>query len=298
MTISEGQLETWSHQGSVQQSAATYQLIKRVLEDPKAPFANCSFDVFLQGSYGNNTNVWSESDVDVAICLTSVYYSDTASLNADEKARYDANWSSANYSFKDFKAEVLAWLQTNFGNAVTPGKKAIKVPGGNSRRDVDVLPCVQHFDYYSYPASGLPSYHKGICFWTSDGDKIINYPHQHLSNCTTKNGSANKRFKSNIRVLKNMRNAMIDAGFIAKGVAPSYFLEGMLYNVPNDYFSWSHQQTVENTITWLERCNVPNLICANERYYLVRDGSNVCWNASDFQTTLTSMRRYWNSARR
>jgi len=214
MAISEDQLETWSHQGSVQQSAATYQTIKSVLESPQAPYANRKTTPFLQGSYGNNTNVWAESDVDVAICLTSVYYSDTESLNADEKARYDANWSSANYSFKDFKADVLAWLQENFGNSVTPGKKAIKVPGDGSRREVDVLACVQNRDYYSYPASGRPGYHEGICFWTSNGEKIVNYPHQHMSNCTSMHQATNSRFKPSIRVLKNMRRSMVSDGYI------------------------------------------------------------------------------------
>ena len=298
MAISEDQLENWSHQGSVQQSAATYQSIKRVLEDPGAPYANRSFKVFLQGSYGNDTNVWSESDVDIAICLTSVFYSDISSLSGEEKARYEAGRSPAEYSYNDFKRDVTAWLRANFGNGVVPGNKAIKVPGGNSRRDADVLACAEHRHYYSYPASGRPGFHEGICFWTSSGDKIVNYPHQHMANCTTKNGYANLRFKPNVRVLKNMRNAMIYAGYIADGIAPSYFIEGMLYNVPNGDFSWSHQQTVENSLSWLEHCSVPDLLCANERYYLVRDGSQVCWNNTDFQATLTSMRRYWNSAGR
>ncbi len=298
MAISEDQLETWSHQGSVQQSAATYQTIKIILESSQAPYANRNFKVFLQGSYGNDTNVWAESDVDVAICLTSVYYSDTDGLNPEEKSRYDANWSAANYSFEDFKAEVLAWLRANFGNSVAPGKKAIKVPGGNSRRDADILACVQHRDYHSYPASGRPSYHEGICFWTSEGDKIVNYPHQHLSNCTSMHKATNAKFKPNIRVLKNMRRSMINDGFIGEGVAPSYFIEGMLYNVPNEHFVLTHQQTIENVLSWLESCHVPDLLCANERYYLVRDGSNVCWNGSDFRTTLTSMVRYWNSSDR
>ncbi len=298
MAISENQLETWSHQGSIKQSAATYQSIKKVLENSKAPYANRSFNVFLQGSYGNDTNVWAESDVDIVICLSSVYYSDTRSLNENEKARYEAGRTPAEYSFKDFKLEVTAWLKANLGDSVTPGKKAIKIPAGNSRRDADVLACVQHRDYYAYPASGLPSYHEGICFWTSDGEKIVNYPHQHMGNCTTKNGSSNKRFKPNVRVAKNMRNAMIDARYIGDGVAPSYFIEGMLYNVPSDHYSWSHQQTVENALAWLERCNIRDLLCANERYYLVRDGSNVCWNGKDFRTTLTAMRQYWNSSGR
>ena len=298
MAISEGQLETWSHQGSVQQSAATYQSIKKVLEDPDAPYAKRSFNVFLQGSYGNNTNVWSESDVDIAICLNSVFYSDIDELSMDEKERYERNRIPAEYSINQFKEEVTAWLRKNFGNGVKPGNKAIVVPGSNGRRDADVLACAEHRRYYSYPTAGQPSYHEGICFWTSHGDKIINYPRQHMSNCTSMHQATNSRFKSNIRVLKNMRRAMIDDGFIGDGVAPSYFIEGMLYNLPNNHFVMTHQQTVENTLHWLDQCNVPDLLCANERYYLVRDGSNVCWNSRDFRTTLIAMRQYWNSSRR
>ena len=139
MAISEDQLETWSHQGSVQQSAATYQTIKTVLESSQAPYANRSFNIFLQGSYGNNTNVWAESDVDIAICLTSVFYSDIDELSTDEKQRYEQNRVPAEYSINQFKDEVTSWLRQNFGNGVTPGNKAIAVPGSNSRRDADVL---------------------------------------------------------------------------------------------------------------------------------------------------------------
>lgn len=298
MAVSEDQLGTWSHQGSVQQSSATYQTIKAVLESSQAPYANRSFNVFLQGSYGNGTNVWAESDVDIAICLTSVFYSDIDELGPDEKQRYEQNRIPAEYSINQFQEEVTSWLRQNFGNEVTRGKKAIAVPGNNSRRDADVLACAEHRRYYSYPAVGGLGFHEGICFWTSDGNKIINYPHQHMSNCTSMHQATNSRFKPSVRVLKNMRRSMVNNGYIDDGVAPSYFIEGMLYNVPNDHFVVTHQQTIENALSWLERCNVPDLLCANERYYLVRDGSDVCWKVKDFRETLTSMRQYWNSSGR
>ena len=89
MAISEQQLETWSHQGSVTQSASTYQTIRGVLDDPNSPYYKWAYRIFLQGSYGNDTNIYADSDVDVAICLTSVYYGDTSYLSADEKGRYE-----------------------------------------------------------------------------------------------------------------------------------------------------------------------------------------------------------------
>jgi hypothetical protein len=37
--------------------------------------------LFLQGSYGNDTNIYAESDVDVVMRTDSIYYSDTSALN-------------------------------------------------------------------------------------------------------------------------------------------------------------------------------------------------------------------------
>jgi hypothetical protein len=55
MAIPEAQLDTWSHQGSVTQSATTYNSIKNILEAKDSPYSGKNFTVFLQGSYGNDT---------------------------------------------------------------------------------------------------------------------------------------------------------------------------------------------------------------------------------------------------
>ncbi|MDZ5696117.1 hypothetical protein [Chelativorans sp. M5D2P16] len=123
-------------------------------------------------------------------------------------------------------AQVLAWLKEKFGAGVKAGKKANFIPGNGNRRDSDVLVCVANKTFMSYPATGEPAFVEGVCFWTSDGEKIVNYPRQHLDNCTAKNGATASRFKPSIRLLKNMRNAMIEQGYINDGLAPSYFLEG------------------------------------------------------------------------
>ncbi|MFC6489130.1 hypothetical protein [Nitratireductor sp. GCM10026969] len=47
---------------------------------------------------------------------------------------------------------------------------------------------------------------------------------------------------------------MIEQGYINDGLAPSYFLEGMLSNVPTQHFVASRQQTFENYMHWLQTC--------------------------------------------
>jgi len=294
MAIPEHQLETWSHQGSKVQSASTYQTIRSVLDDPTSPYHNWSYCIFLQGSYGNDTNIYADSDVDVVICLTSVYYADISYLNDDDKARYEANRSPGGINFNEFKAQVLAWLKEKFGNGVKVGKKAILIPGNGSRRDTDVLVCVANKTFTTYPATGASTFVEGVCFWTTGGEKIVNYPKQHLDNCTLKNGSTSSRFKPSIRVLKNMRNTMVDRGYLQSGIAPSYYLEGMLSNVPTQHFVASRQQTFENYIHWLQTCATGDLTCANGIHSLLHDGHSVCWNVADFDNFRASATAFYS----
>jgi hypothetical protein len=128
MPISESQLDTWSTQGSITQSAATYQTISNVLNDSGSPYYLKQFDTFLQGSYGNHTNIWADSDVDTVIRLTSVYYPDTSGLPPADMANYNAlSGGNSEYNLPKFKAEVTSWLKLKFGNGVDPGNKAIFV---------------------------------------------------------------------------------------------------------------------------------------------------------------------------
>jgi tRNA nucleotidyltransferase (CCA-adding enzyme) len=73
MAIPESQLTTWSSQGSVIQSAQTYGTIKLALESKSTTYADKDYEIFLQGSYGNDTNVYADSDVDVIIKINALF---------------------------------------------------------------------------------------------------------------------------------------------------------------------------------------------------------------------------------
>lgn len=296
MAISEEQLKTWSHAGSAARSASTYRSIKEALKSPGAPYARHRIDVFLQGSYGNDTNVRdSESDVDVVICLKDIQRSYPSVFGLKEQEVRRAAHIPATYGFGKFKSDVVSWLKASF-DGVTPGKKAISVPGNGRRRDADVLACIEHRQYTSYRSPSDYQCHEGIVFGTSGADWIVNFPKQHRENCTSKHQATSNRFKQNVRVLKNMRNAMEDAHILQKGIAPSYFLEGMLWNVPDRYFVARYQQSFENYLGCLERCDANKLRCANGLHWLIRENSHVSWRMQDFRNFLKAARRYWNNS--
>jgi len=294
MAIPESQLEIWSHQGSVTQSAQTYGMIQKMLNDITSPYYSKDFSIFLQGSYGNHTNVYRDSDVDIVIRLNQTYYADTNALSPDAKANYDKAFSRATYQFADFRADVLAWLQKKFGADLRAGKKAIVIKGSGSRRDADVLVCAQHRRYRTSSSGVDAQYDEGIIFWLSDGTEIVNFPKQHTENCTGKHQNTNQRFKRMVRVYKNMRNRMIDDKCIADGVAPSYFIEGMLWNVPEEKFAQSYTESFVSTFNWASNANKTKLVCANDLYWLVRDSSNTCWSVSDFDEYLAATIKFWN----
>src|SRR5258708_36934682 len=85
MAIPEAQLKTWTSLGSVQQSSATYQSIKKVLDHKDAPYASRDTDSFLQGSYGNDTNIYGDSDIDIVLRAKTLFYYDISKLPLDQQ---------------------------------------------------------------------------------------------------------------------------------------------------------------------------------------------------------------------
>ncbi len=226
MPIPESQLETRSHQGSITQSSNTYNSIKNILEASTTPYASKNFQVFLQGSYGNDTNIYAESDVDIVIRLDDCFQSDLTQLTEDEKAAYKSAFRDATYTHVDFKQDVLSVLTNQYGDTVTAGDKAIAINANGSRRKADVIVAIQFRRYFNFRSSSDAEYVEGICFFNAAGERISNYPKQHSANLTTKHQASSKWLKPIARVFKNMRSRMIDDGLIKAGIAPSYYIEG------------------------------------------------------------------------
>lgn len=290
--ISELQLETWAKQGSVSQSSSTYASVKKVLEDPKAIYKDKNFEIFLQGSYGNDTNIYAESDVDVVIRLDSIFRGDTDSLSNEAKIAYN-NLSNATYDFKDFKRAVIIRLQNAFGKEnIIEGGKAIHIKPSLSRRSVDVVVAFQYRRYYDWPNGYTP----GIAFPTQLNGEIINYPKKHSDNCTTKHQETVNNFKPMVRIFKNLRSKLVEDKVITKNIAPSYFIEGLVYNAPNELFIGFYGNMLVNILNWFNRISDrTKLLCANEQYYLLRDGVSVCWPTADAQKFINEVIKLWNN---
>ena len=272
MAIPEKQLLTWSHQGAVQSSALTHKSVTNCI-DKNIWNDDVRYVTYLQGSYPNSTNIYGNSDVDLVVEFRSLFSKDLSALTDAQKNQFNSDYSNAKYTLAAFKKSVIEQLQRCYGeNNIVVGNKAILVKGNNSRLDCDVIVCNPYRKYISY-SPNPESYIEGIIFKAEETNTpIINYPKVHLKNGSIKNKQNNTRgnFKPIVRVLKNIKASMVDNGYITKTLAPSYFLECLIYNSDNENFkSHSYSEIVISIInqfyTDLNNGNMEKYLVQNEQ---------------------------------
>jgi hypothetical protein len=175
------------------------------------------------------------------------------------------------------------------------GDKAIVIAPDGSRRKSDVIVAIQFRRYYKFISASDQSYTEGMCFSHKAGERIANFPKLHAANLTTKHQTSNSRLKPMIRVLKNVRSRCVDDGLLKAGRAPSYFIEGLLYNVPPSKFANTYQDSFINVFKWIQNeVDKSQLLCANEQYYLLRDGAHTCWPKADGDAYINCAIKLWN----
>ena len=204
-------------------------------------------DVFSQGSFKNVTNIPQDSDVDVSVCVTDLFYYRVP--DGADKAALGLGGQS-NFKYPPYKAAVAKALQDHFGKQnVTVGNKAIRIHSNSYRVDADVVPNCEY--HYYYDTRDRSKHDVGVWFQADDGKQCINYPKQHIERDLKKNAATKKRFKRIVRVLKSLQVEMHDKGIVTDTL-PSFFIESLVYNVPDDRFNYaSYKDNVQAVLAYL-----------------------------------------------
>ena len=228
MTL-EQKLSGWTAPSSdteQDKQARTERMIREAVRAHPA-FNHCSLSVHAKGSYPNSTNVRADSDVDIAVqCHEVVYYEEQSPGSKSGGSPYTGVWTP-----EKLRSELVSALQDKFGKQVdASGSTAIEVNSSTSRVNADVTPC---FDFKYYFTSG--GHREGVKIFKKTGGTIKNYPIQHLSEGQAKNSATSMRYKKVVRILKRVENAMHNDGYHRE--VPSFFIECLVYNCPNSYFS-------------------------------------------------------------
>lgn len=232
MKISDDQLSNWTKPGfnnEEERAEKTKETVKSAVE---SYLSNLGIRVFAKGSYPNNTNIRDDSDIDVVVELE-----DKINLEYANGVGF-SNTGLSNYvgiSENEFKLRLQKALEAEFGKNIvdSSGNKVFRIRGSNKILDADIIPCTTYRYYY---ASSSTSYNQGIQLILDipDGIRHFNYPDQHLENGINKNTSTMKRFKSTVRILKNVNSYLSETN--GTTVYSSFMIESLIYNVSNQIY--------------------------------------------------------------
>ena len=122
--------------------------------------------------------------------------------------------------------------------------KCIKINSNSYRVNADVVPCfvLKRFK------TALEVEAEGIKFISDNGEHIESFPKQHYNKGASKNTSTNEMYKKTVRMLKNCKNGLIDNACIIDEDMPSFFLECLVWNVPEIYFNYGNYKDVVNSV--------------------------------------------------
>ena len=280
MALSAEQISKWSQRGDPIHAWYSYQMVQGSLTEGR--LAGMSWSVYPQGSYANKTNISADSDVDLVIALTSSFYPNQAELSLTERDEYGKYYEQADRTWRDFRDAVTEILRRDFW--VVEGSKAVKVRSGLVRLPADVLIALEHRHYQSFPSLAGQTFVDGVQFYTSGERRIVNFPKQHMKACAWKDSRTAGNYRKVVRVAKNARNALIadDDSEIDPGTAPSYFLESLLWNVPDLCFANGLPNAYPQAIRWLgqNKDKLPEMKFPNGRAELFGNTPDASWNAS------------------
>ena len=203
MSIPESTLAKWSHHKAGTAFKQAHVPIRKALEAHRG-LSQFKYEVFLQGSYKNDTNLGGDSDVDVVVRLSSKLKPAVADLTGDQLQK-DGSHRFLHQQWNSFRGEALKALRGRFGSAAASGRKTLKVPKGRIiPADADLVVTVSHME--------------GIGFYLSDEQRwVVSFPQQHHSRGLKKEKAANNRFKRTIRMFKAARNRLVAKKMLARG---------------------------------------------------------------------------------
>jgi hypothetical protein len=168
-----------------------------------------SYDTILQGSYKNDTALADMNDVDVLAICTDI-------------TKSGLGW------FKSIVWEAV------FANIETRLDSDPRYAGKWKRHDKCItLETGIHLDIVPAVAKEDPGRDPIVIHSFSANADRENCPRQHYENGAAKNGECNSNFKPAVRLFKRWARCH----FPGRKVAPSYYLECLLFRLPNNLFS-------------------------------------------------------------
>ncbi len=283
MKYSEETLKSWTSPAS----GSEEERINHAISMIKSAIKSCNelndltIDTFVQGSYANNTNIKTDSDVDVCVMLTSTFYTEYP----DGKSRSDYGFTEGTISFDEYKRRVRKAIINKFGSAnVIEGNKSLKIRSNSYHVNADVVVAFMLKDYRAINSVDPNRYVEGTRFYSASDTEVTNYPKVHIQNGINKNKQTNHQYKQLVRIFKRIRTKMVEDRVISGDKISSFLTECLIWNVPNniitEYSTWT--ETIREAIIYL--------------FNAIRDGKHREWGEVSERLYLFHSGRKWTDS--
>lgn len=252
MKYSEETLKSWTaplSKTEEERAENAIKMVKKAISEDDN-LRGMDIEVFTQGSFANNTNVRTDSDVDVCVMLKDVFHAECAK----GKEYSDYGFVDSELTYEEYRRMIKAAIVAKFRKEyVHDGKKSIKIDENTYHVKADVVPTFQLRNYYYHNSVNSDYYVEGTWFTDTNGREVKNYPKVHINNGCNKNKDTNGRYKKLVRIMKHIKNDMVDDGETNGEIITSFLVECLIWNVPNwiitGYPTWT--ETVKQAVNYL-----------------------------------------------
>ncbi|QSQ21802.1 hypothetical protein JY651_42745 [Pyxidicoccus parkwayensis] len=173
----------------------------------RARLGDTDYVTFLQGSYSNDTALADMNDVDIVAVRRGMGGTGSAPLSAEQ-------WSTLFRAVGDKLAPLGPWKQED---------KCIRLNTPGVR--VDIVPAIS--------LGNTPAEDPITIYSFRTGRQKKNWPHGHQARGRQKSDATHGHYKQAVRLFKYWKACC----FGSRKVAPSYYLESLLYSLPNELYA-------------------------------------------------------------
>ena len=317
MPFSEKFIEDAGREIKVSSIATDFEIAKKYIHKAleRAAMASDAFDIsdvdiYMRGSYKNGTNIYFPNKLEIMVELkrTHEYDPEQEFVPGDSKIvdNYFVADLGLNFSPENFTDELYQGLAEQVGEHVEyTGKTMILNPIGKLKHAVEIYSGFS-FNFVEIDEEGLPKTkdiaHGVVIHNGRINFQTVTFPRIHSRNIQAKDIATNGFYRRCVRFFKSI-DVIYDREFGTydpteefQSGASGYFIECLLYNVPNKIFTTNRggfAEIVYKVLNYLNNCNLDDFVCTNEVWTLF-NGLDGFWNTRGAKVFLKRVTHLYN----
>ena len=266
-----------------------------------------NMEIYVHGSYGSNLNIFFPSNLELVVELKKTYEYDPLAIS-ESGYRIRDNYFvelEIGYGPQQFRQELFEAIQEQIGGKCYESEKTIvMLSHKHLKHNVEITPC---FSFRYINEDQDISYHGVALFDAGVGANIITFPKLHAFNGHGKDLACDGNYKPIVRMFKTLN--MIGEREFDFPLTRGYFIQCLLYNVPNSMFvvndlltkdimeedkGFGLHQVFLKVINYLTNCNMESFRCQNEVWQLFGNAQEF-WNIDDAKEFVRNLKKLYET---